>query len=215
VFCCCFNNKTGKIGMDVKKWLLEEHCAVRFGYLSIGDMVRRSGKKYLWSERDSETVDTVVIHYMSAIDINPLLPYEMEKIIGIFCDYGVSSHFIIDRDGICYQLVPEEKKAWHSGGSIMPEPDNRRNVNDFSVGIELLATDTSGFTRKQYETLILLCHHLEVRFRRKMNYVGHDQIAGEQAVTLGLRKDRKVDPGTMFDWDLLRKGLENKENTEH
>lgn len=196
--------------MNIKKWLLEEQCEVRIGSVSIGDMVRRSGKKCLWTERESETVDTTVIHFMSAINIDAQLPYDMGKIIGILCEFGVSSHFLIDREGVCYQLVPEDKKAWHSGGSIMPEPDNRSNVNDFSVGVELLATDTSGFTHRQYETLILLCQHLESRFERKMNYVGHDQIAGERAVTLGLRKDRKVDPGTLFDWKMFRKGLEKQ-----
>jgi N-acetyl-anhydromuramyl-L-alanine amidase AmpD len=36
-----------------------------------------------------------------------------------------------------------------------------------------------------------------------MIYVGHDQIAGERAVAMGLRKEPKTDPGPLFDWDFF------------
>jgi len=44
-----------------------------------------------------------------------------------------------------------------------------------------------------------------------MAYVGHDMIAGERAVALGLRKEPKVDPGPLFDWDFFHKVIESRQ----
>jgi AmpD protein len=103
--------------------------------------------------------------------------------------------------GKIFRLVPEDKKAWHCGKSVMPEPDNRQGVNDFSIGIELVGTADSGFSSLQYEALRALCLDIEGRHGRKMAYVGHDQVAGERAVAMGLRDEPKVDPGPVFDWE--------------
>jgi AmpD protein len=117
----------------------------------------------------------------------------------LFVRFGVSSHYLVDRDGVVRQLVPERKKAWHCGGSIMPAPDSRQGVNDFSIGIELVATEDSGYTDAQYESCALLCRDIEGRHGR-VHYVGHQDIAGEKAVALGLRADVRRDPGPLFDW---------------
>jgi N-acetyl-anhydromuramyl-L-alanine amidase AmpD len=91
----------------------------------------------------------------------------------------------------------------------MPEPDNRKGVNEFSIGIEIVATATSGFTHSQYRAAAILCADLEKRRQKKFMYTGHDQIAGARAVTLGLRKEAKVDPGNLFDWGNFYERLEN------
>jgi AmpD protein len=104
--------------------------------------------------------------------------------------------------------VPEAMKAWHAGGSIMPSGDDRTGVNEFSIGIELAATATSGFTAKQHDALVRLCLDMEQRYFRTFVYVGHEDIAGARAVTRGLRKDIKVDPGALFDWSNFRMRLE-------
>jgi N-acetyl-anhydromuramyl-L-alanine amidase AmpD len=90
----------------------------------------------------------------------------------------------------------------------MPEPDNRIGVNDFSIGIELMATEKSGFTMLQYKSLCNLCDSIEMRYGRTFSYVGHDQIAGERAVALGLRKEIKQDPGNLFDWQYFSSCME-------
>ena len=172
---------------------------------TIGSLIASSGKKRLWDDRAGgiDAIDTIVIHYMSAAAVSPDDPYNLSRLLKIFCDYGVSAHYLIARDGEVCRLVPEEMKAWHAGPSIMPEPDNRTGVNEFSIGIELAATESSGFTDAQYETLNGLCADIEERRRKKMVYVGHDMIAGERAVALGVRKEPKVDPGPLFDWSRL------------
>jgi N-acetyl-anhydromuramyl-L-alanine amidase AmpD len=193
--------------MKIHECLLDNDNGVVIDGDTLGGMIASSGKRHLWSERVDGRIDTVVIHYMSAVNVDKNHPYDLDRLLKIFCDFGVSSHYLITRRGRIFRLVPEEAKAWHAGLSMMPEPDNRSGVNEFSIGIELMATEDSGFTKLQYSALRELCLDIEKRCGRGMTYVGHDQIAGERAVALGVRADRKVDPGPMFDWDFFRKSL--------
>lgn len=64
-----------------------------------------------------ETVDEVIYHFA-----NP--------------ETNVSAHYTIDRDGTVVSHVAEQNRAWHAGESRMK--DGRANVNDFSIGIELV-----------------------------------------------------------------------------
>jgi N-acetyl-anhydromuramyl-L-alanine amidase AmpD len=192
--------------VNISECLLDDENSYPIDTATIGSLIASSGKKRLWDDRADGgvgAVDTIVIHYMSASAVAPDDPYNLGQLLKIFCDYGVSSHYLITRDGEVYRLVPESEKAWHAGPSIMPEPDDRTGVNEFSIGIELAATESSGFTDAQYEALHTLCIDIEDRRRKKMAYVGHDMIAGERAVALGLRKEPKVDPGPLFDWSRL------------
>ncbi|MDR0330939.1 MAG: N-acetylmuramoyl-L-alanine amidase [Chitinispirillales bacterium] len=186
--------------MKINKCILDDANDFAVGASTVGALISSAGKRHLWEARADGRVDTVVIHYMSAVNICPGDPYNVGQVLKIFCDYGVSSHYLITRRGKIFSLVPEEMKAWHAGLSIMPEPDNRKGVNEFSIGIELLATEASGFTKLQYGALSRLCADIEKRHHKKMTYVGHDQIAGERAVALGVRKDAKIDPGPLFNW---------------
>lgn len=176
--------------------------------LTVGERISSAGKKSLWEERKGGSADVVIIHYISAVEIDPKRSYDKEMIFKIFCDLGVSSHYLISRRGQVIRLVPEEKKAWHCGGSVMPEPDRRVWVNDFSIGIELMATESSGFTQSQYRSLCELCFEIEKRHKREFVYLGHEHVSGAEAVRLGLRKDVKRDPGPEFDWHLFNSNLE-------
>ena len=75
-------------------------------------------------------VDTIVVH---ATVFNTL-----DEVVGHFADSEkqVSAHYTIDRDGTVVSHVPEDRRAWHAGESRMK--DGRSNVNDFSIGIELV-----------------------------------------------------------------------------
>ncbi|GBU20877.1 N-acetyl-anhydromuranmyl-L-alanine amidase [Fibrobacteres bacterium R8-0-B4] len=189
--------------MNIKECLLDVENDYPADAATIGSMIASSGQEHLWNERAGGAIDTVVIHYMSASAVSPGDPYNLSSLLKIFCDYGVSAHYLIARNGEVYRLVPEEMKAWHAGPSIMPEPDNRTGVNEFSIGIELAAAESAGFTDAQYGALNMLCADIEERSCQKMVYVGHDMIAGERAVALGLRKEPKTDPGPLFDWSRL------------
>jgi len=75
-------------------------------------------------------VDTVVVH-ATVLD-------SLHEVVQHFSlpENKVSSHYTIDRDGAVVSHVPEEARAWHAGVSRMK--DGRTNVNDFSIGIELV-----------------------------------------------------------------------------
>jgi N-acetylmuramoyl-L-alanine amidase len=75
-------------------------------------------------------IDTIVLH---ATVLNSL-----NDVIAHFADptSNVSAHYTIDRDGTTVSHVSPDQRAWHAGQSRMK--DGRRQVNDFSIGIELV-----------------------------------------------------------------------------
>jgi N-acetyl-anhydromuramyl-L-alanine amidase AmpD len=169
--------------------------------------------KILFSERTSE-INTVVIHAISAINVYPQEPFSVEHCMKILSDNGVSSHYIIDRSGKIYLLVQEEKKAWHAGVSQMPPPDNRKNVNDFSIGIELIGNEIVPFEEEQYLALNFLLSDIKKRYDVKY-ILGHQHIATKKLVEQGLRKDVKWDPGKQFEWNkIIQEKQIEKENKQ-
>lgn len=130
------------------------------------------------------SIDTAVIH--ASYDALGDNPHSVEGVIREYEMYGVSAHYLIDRSGRVYQLVKDNNIAWHAGASIMP--DGRTNVNQFSIGIELLYTKKEEPNSDQYESLKKLIAGLKEKYSIK-NIVGHNQIAPA----------RKDDPWN-FDW---------------
>lgn len=105
----------------------------------------------------------------------------------------VSAHFFIERDGTLWQFVSTEDRAWHAGQSQWGE---RRNCNDFSVGIELEGLEGQTFEPPQYQTLAQLCQALAAQHPLR-HIAGHEHIA----------PGRKQDPGPGFDWPRLQAAL--------
>ena len=90
---------------------------------------------------------------------------------------GVSAHYIIDREGCIRQTVLEKHMAWHAGNSKMPfECDARSDVNQFSIGIEILASENSGIETSQYESLAWLIEDIAARYDLAA-IVSHKEIA--------------------------------------
>jgi len=110
-------------------------------------------------------------------------------------DSGVSAHYVIDRDGTVYRCVPDELRAWHAGTS---ELEGRTNVNDFSLGIELVGFATEPFTETQIDVLVELCVELCLKYPAitVARIVGHADVA--------MPPGRKTDPGPHFPWDVMR-----------
>jgi N-acetyl-anhydromuramyl-L-alanine amidase AmpD len=187
--------------VDITPCLLDADNPLMVDGVTLGSRIAATGKRHLWEGRCTPGgVDVIVIHTVCAEGIMPADPFDRRWILKIFCDLGVSSHYLVERSGSVLRLVPEEMKAWHAGGSIMPEPDNRRGVNEFSLGIELTASAGSGFAAAQYDRLAELCADIEYRREKRFGYVGHEDIAGRRAVSEGLRTDLKTDPGPAFAW---------------
>ena len=137
-------------------------------------------------------IDTIVVHSMYA----PNSPAQLSprSAISLLDEHGVASHYLIDRIGSLWTIVPENLRAWHAGQSRMPFVDDQRtNVNDFSIGVELIAKPGQSFNAAQYAALRTLCLDLILRYPIG-SIVGHDQIA----------PGRKTDPGPLFDWNQMR-----------
>src|SRR6185437_10629052 len=67
----------------------------------------------------------------------------------------VSAHYMIEEDGRVFQLVPEERRAWHAGVSFWK---GERDVNAVSICIELVNPGHElgypAFPEMQVEALI-------------------------------------------------------------
>jgi len=141
----------------------------------------------------NRSIDTIIVH--SSYDALGNNPYSVNGVIYEYKIYGVSSHYLIDRNGTIFRLVEEDNIAYHAGGGKMP--DGRTNINSFSIGIELINTKTVGPNEAQYLSLVRLVKSLKSRYEIK-NILGHSQIA----------PDRKTDPWN-FDWQKFNEQLKN------
>lgn len=168
--------------------------------------------------RDKTLVmDAIVIHYFSVINVNPADPHNIKECWMLMNDLNLpkskrfqyllddaspeerlyaSAHCMIGRDGTNMLTVPEDKQAYHAGKSSYK---GRDNWNQFSYGIELIGSKSSGFTNEQYDACGKHC----ARLMREYN-IGLDWIVGHEDVAPG----RKVDPGIKtgnFDMDRLKR----------
>ena len=139
------------------------------------------------ARRKARDIDTIVLH--SSFNNQGGDRYSVDRVIDIWKSYGVAPHFLIDRKGSVYQLVDEENIAYHAGVSEMK--DGRKNVNDFSFGVEILNAEDDEYTDAQYGAIRDLVAYLKGTHPIKY-VVGHDDIA----------PGRKTDPWN-FDWKRL------------
>lgn len=160
-------------------------------------------------------INAVVIHFMSAVNIRPDDPYNLLTLLSILRGEHepdaprLSAHYLITREGMIHQLVDDRHRAWHAGHSRMPGPDGANDVNDFSIGIEIVRTEDEPPTEAQYLSLIqlLLLLKQEHPSIEAENIVGHDTIRAEwiraQERSGVVRENdpvRKNDPGPLFHW---------------
>lgn len=134
-------------------------------------------------------VGLVVLHYTATGNAASLK---------VLSEHNVSSHYLItdDPNPQVYQLVDENRRAWHAGVS---QWYGRTDINAGSIGIEIVNHGGSGtqwapYSEAQIDTVITLLHDIVSRHQIKPhNIVGHSDIAPQ----------RKVDPGPLFPWKRL------------
>lgn len=130
-------------------------------------------------------INTIIIHHTAMSSVDSVLSWFKNPAS------QVSSHYVIDKNGDIYQLVPNDKKAWHAGVSHWKGVDN---LNHYSIGIELVNTGYEPFDEKQIESLIELCKELKAEYNiDDQNIIGHSDVA----------PGRKIDPSQYFDWGKL------------
>lgn len=103
----------------------------------------------------------------------------------------VSSHYLIGEDGRRYQLVAEQERAWHAGGSRWGGIDD---INSVSIGIELDNDGSEPFAQAQIDSLLVLLADISDRLGiQPYLVVGHGDIA----------PTKKDDPSVHFPWQQL------------
>lgn len=131
----------------------------------------------------------LILHY-TACDFQTSLKY----LVGSKAPNRVSCHYLVNEAGRIFQLVDEEKRAWHAGSDSKWEDDI--NLNNTSIGIEIvnLGHEVSPlpiYPDAQLQAVKTLCLDLIQRYKIQPWYVlGHSDIC------LG----RKIDPGEHFPW---------------
>lgn len=112
----------------------------------------------------------------------------------------VSCHYVIDADGTIWQMVAENKRAWHAGvGSWHGDCD----INSASIGIEIHNPGHDGgypdFPEVQMSAVTALSADIITR-----NGIRPERVLAHSDIAPG----RKIDPGEKFDWArLARAGI--------
>ena len=107
----------------------------------------------------------------------------------------VSAHYLVEEDGRVFQLVPEERRAWHAGRGVWQGQDD---CNAASIGIEIVNPGHEFgyrlFPEPQIEAVIALVADIRTRWSiPDARIIGHSDMAPE----------RKQDPGELFPWKRL------------
>lgn len=136
----------------------------------------------------------IILHYTVLND---------EKSVTVLTQQGVSAHYLVNNlgDREIYQLVDENKRAYHAGISSWR---GDQMLNDTSIGIEIVndgyTTDASGnkifaeFSEPQIRKVAALVKDIAKRYMiPPTNIIGHADIA----------PTRKQDPGPKFPWERL------------
>ena len=146
-----------------------------------------------YDERQAE-IDMLLLHYTgmkSCDEARARLCDERSK---------VSAHYLIDEDGALYELVSEDKRAWHAGAAFW---QGETDINSCSIGIEISNGGHDfglpDFPDMQMKSVVSLCADLVIKYRISPERVlAHSDVAPA----------RKQDPGEKFDWAMLaREGV--------
>jgi N-acetylmuramoyl-L-alanine amidase len=135
--------------------------------------------------KDGAKPELIVVHYTAMDSAEAALDRLTDPTA------KVSAHYLIDEKGNIFQMVEEDKRAWHAGISSWMGKDD---VNSRSIGIEISNRDGKPYTNEQLFSLALLCK--DIMFRNNIppeNIIGHSDVA----------PNRKQDPGEHFPWEKL------------
>ncbi|MFD1096741.1 N-acetylmuramoyl-L-alanine amidase [Salegentibacter chungangensis] len=151
----------------------------------------------------------IVLHWTAIPDFessynafkDPELPGHRDEIAGAG-SLNVSAHFLVDRDGKIYRLMPETTMARHVIG-----------LNHAAIGVENVGgTKDTPMTEAQVKANIRLVKYLDKKY--DIDYLlGHYEYTNFEGHELWLEKDEgyrteKTDPGEEF-MTKVRKAVKN------
>jgi N-acetylmuramoyl-L-alanine amidase len=143
--------------------------------------------------------DAIILHYTG-------MP-SAEAALALLCDptSEVSCHYLVHEDGHVTQLVPEARRAWHSGRGVWR---GETDMNSRSIGIEIAHPGHPGgraqaamapYPRRQIAAVVALCADIRAR---------HGVVPARVLAHSDIAPARKIDPGERFPWSTLhRHGL--------
>ncbi|HBR12271.1 MAG TPA: N-acetylmuramoyl-L-alanine amidase [Chryseobacterium sp.] len=136
----------------------------------------------------------VILHYTALDD---------DRSVSTLTQQSVSAHYLVSTlpDKDIYQLVDENKRAYHAGISFWRKD---QQLNDTSIGIEIVnqgyTTDPSNnrifypYPEEQFRKVAALVKDIVARYNiPPTNILAHSDIA----------PTRKQDPGPLFPWKKL------------
>jgi len=108
---------------------------------------------------------------------------------------NVSSHFLVDRDGSIYRLMPDNYMARHTIG-----------LNYYAIGIENVGgkgDKSEDLTKAQVEANVYLVRYLKKKYPEIELLIGHYEYGRMKKTKYWLEKDdnyftQKNDPGDIF-----------------
>lgn len=125
---------------------------------------------------------------------SPTFPQNSPRIKELPGNLNVSSHFIVDRDGSIYQLMPENWMARHVIG-----------LNHYAIGIENIGGVDSkdDLTEAQTRANAFLICYLKNKYPEIKYVIGHNEYLNFKNTPLWLEQDPtyqtdKEDPGPSF-----------------
>jgi len=155
---------------------------------------------------DSKSIEIepkiIVLHWTSIEKLKdtfrtfnqPSLPKDSIRRKDLPGDLNVSSHFVVDRDGTIYQLMPETWMARHVIG-----------LNHFAIGIENIGgiDNKDDLTNAQVKANAFLVCYLKNKYPKIKHIIGHNDYLNFKNTSLWLEKDPnyqtdKFDPGPTF-----------------
>ena len=141
-----------------------------------------------YNSRKNSKIKLVIIHYTALKNTTDAIMYLCKK------ENKVSCHYLISQNGIAYNLVNDEFRAWHAGKSFWQD---NTDINSISIGIELDYSQSgknNKFSPKMMATLKKLIIKLQKKYKiSKKNILAHSDVA----------PFRKKDPGKYFPWKSL------------
>ncbi len=153
----------------------------------------------------------IVLHWTAVMDFNDsfkrLYPQKLltdRKDIAAASQLNVSAHFLVERDGTIYQLMPDNFMARHVIG-----------LNYSAIGVENVggeANKKEDLTPAQVTANIRLVEYLKEKYPDIEYLIGHYEYKQMQKNPLWLEKDAsyrttKADPGAKF-MQAVREGVE-------
>ena len=135
---------------------------------------------------EGQAVDILLLHYTGM--------ESGEAALARMCDpkAKVSAHYCVEEDGRVFQLVGEDRRAWHAGVASW---QGAKDINARSVGIEIVNPGHEfgyrPFPAAQMASVTALAQDILTRHAiPAARVLGHSDVAPL----------RKEDPGELFDW---------------